>query len=387
MASRKRDYYEVLGVAKGAGADDIKKSYRKLARQFHPDVNKAPDAEAKFKELSEAYEVLSDDDKRAAYDRYGHAAVDGSAPGGAGGAGGFSGDFTGFGGLGDIFEEFFGFGGQRGASASASRRTPRRGADLRFDMTITFDEAAFGLEREIDVARYETCPRCTGKGAEPGTTPNKCSTCNGTGEVRRVQQSILGSFVNVTTCPTCRGEGETISMPCSQCRGNKKIRATRRLNVKVPPGVDTGTQIRLASEGELGEFGGPPGNLYVVLNVTPHKFFRRREDDVVMEVQVNVAQAALGDEIVVPTLDGDEKISIPGGTQTGRVISIKGKGIPHLRRQGRGDQLVVVQVAVPTNLTADQRKLFGELAKTLGKEVIPQSEKGFIDKLKDLFTV
>jgi len=387
MASRKRDYYEVLGVAKGAGADDIKKSYRKLARQFHPDVNKAPDAEAKFKELSEAYEVLSDDDKRAAYDRYGHAAVDGSAPGGAGGAGGFSGDFTGFGGLGDIFEEFFGFGGQRGASASASRRTPRRGADLRFDMTITFDEAAFGLEREIDVARYETCPRCTGKGAEPGTTPNKCSTCNGTGEVRRVQQSILGSFVNVTTCPTCRGEGETISMPCSQCRGNKKIRVSRRLNVKVPPGVDTGTQIRLANEGELGEFGGPPGNLYVVLNVTPHKFFRRREDDVVMEVQINVAQAALGDEIVVPTLDGDEKISIPGGTQTGRVITIKGKGIPHLRRQGRGDQLVVVQVAVPTNLTADQRKLFGELAKTLGKEVIPQSEKGFIDKLKDLFTV
>ena len=383
MASRKRDYYEVLGVAKGAGADDIKKAYRKLARQFHPDVNKAPDAEAKFKELSEAYEVLSDDDKRAAYDRYGHAAVDGSAPGGTGG---FTGDFTGFGGLGDIFEEFFGFGGQRG-SASTSRRTPRRGADLRFDMTITFDEAAFGLEREIDVARYETCPRCTGKGAEPGTTPNKCSTCNGTGEVRRVQQSILGSFVNVTTCPTCRGEGETISMPCSQCRGNKKIRVSRRLNVKVPPGVDTGTQIRLANEGELGEFGGPPGNLYVVLNVTPHKFFRRREDDVVMEVQINVAQAALGDEIVVPTLDGDEKISIPGGTQTGRVITIKGKGIPHLRRQGRGDQLVVVQVAVPTNLTADQRKLFGALAKTLGKEVIPQSEKGFIDKLKDLFTV
>jgi molecular chaperone DnaJ len=384
MASRKRDYYEVLGVAKGAGPDDIKKAYRKLARQYHPDVNNASDAEAKFKELNEAYEVLSDDNKRAAYDRFGHAAVDGS---GTGGAGGFSGDFTaGFGGLGDIFEEFFGFGGQRGG-ASASRRTPRRGADLRFDMTITFDEAAFGLEREIDVARYETCPRCSGKGAEPGTTPNRCGTCNGTGEVRRVQQSILGSFVNVTTCPTCRGEGETISMPCSQCRGNKKIRVTRRLNVKVPPGVDTGTQIRLASEGELGEFNGPPGNLYVVLNVTPHKFFRRREDDVVMEVQVNVAQAALGDEIVVPTLDGDEKISIPAGTQTGRVISIKGKGIPHLRRQGRGDQLVVVQVAVPTNLTADQRKLFSELAKTLGKEVIPQSEKGFIDKLKDLFTV
>ncbi len=380
MASRKRDYYEVLGVQKGASGDDIRKAYRKLARQYHPDVNKSHDAESRFKEVNEAYEVLSDDNKRAAYDRFGHAAVDGS---GAGGAGGFTGDFTGFGGLGDIFEEFFGFGGQR----ATSRRTPRRGADLRYDMTITFEEAAFGFERDIEVARYDTCPRCSGKGAEPGTTPTRCSTCNGTGEVRRVQQSILGSFVNVTTCPTCRGEGETISMPCSQCRGNKKIRVTRRLTVKVPPGVDTGTQIRLASEGELGEFGGPPGNLYVVLNVKPHPFFRRREDDVVMEVQVNVAQAALGDEIVVPTLDGDEKIGIPAGTQTGRVISLKGKGIPHLRRQGRGDQLVVVQVAVPTNLTAEQRKLFGELAKTLGKEVIPQSEKGFIDKLKDLFTV
>jgi molecular chaperone DnaJ len=387
MASRKRDYYEVLGVPKGANTDEIRKSFRKLAREYHPDMSKLPaaEAEAKFKELSEAYEVLSDDDKRTAYDRFGHAAVDGS---GSGRASGFSGDYTGFsgmGGLGDIFEEFFGFGGQR--ASSASRRTPRRGADLRYDMTITFDEAAFGLEREVEVARYEMCPRCTGKGAEPGTTPNRCNTCNGTGEVRRVQQSILGSFVNVTTCPTCRGEGETVSMPCSQCRGNKKIRVTRRLNVKVPPGVDTGTQIRLAGEGELGEFGGPSGNLYVVLNVKPHQFFRRREDDVVMEVQVNVAQAALGDEIVVPTLDGDETISIPAGTQTGRVISIKGKGIPHLRRQGRGDQLVVVQVAIPTNLTAEQRRLLQELAKTLGKEVIPQSEKGFIDKLKDLFTV
>jgi molecular chaperone DnaJ len=382
MAARKRDYYDVLGVAKGAHADEIKKAYRKLARQYHPDVNKSHDAETKFKELNEAYEVLSDDNKRAAYDRFGHAAVDGS---GTSGAGGFSGDFTGFGGLGDIFEEFFGFGGQR--ASSASRRTPRRGADLRYDMTISFEEASFGLERDIDVARYEVCSRCGGKGAEPGTTPVRCGTCNGSGEVRRVQQSILGSFVNVTTCPTCRGEGETISMPCSQCRGNRKVRATRRLTVKVPPGVDTGTQIRLANEGELGEFGGPAGNLYVVLNVKPHPIFRRREDDVVMEVQLNIAQAALGDEIVVPTLDGDEKISIPGGTQTGHVITIKGKGIPHLRRQGRGDQLVVVQVTIPKNLSGEQRRLFGELAKTLGKEVIPQNEKGFLDKLKDLFTV
>lgn len=378
MATRKRDYYEVLGVERGANADDIRKSYRKLARQFHPDVNKSSGAEAKFKEVNEAYEVLSDENKRAAYDRFGHAGVDGTT-----GTGGFTGDFGGFGNITDIFEEFFGFGGQR----AGSRRTPRRGADLRYDMSISFEEAAFGVEREIEVARFETCTRCNGRGAEPGTTPIRCNTCNGTGEVRRVQQSILGSFVNVTTCPTCRGEGETISIPCSQCRGQKRVRVVRRLTVKVPPGVDSGTQIRLANEGELGEYGGPVGNLYVVLDVKPHQYFRRREDDIVLEVQVNVAQAALGDEIVVPTLDGDEKILIPAGTQTGRVVPIKGKGIPHLRRPGRGDQLVVVQVSVPAQLTAEQRELFAKLAKTLGKEVIPQSEKGFIDKLKDLFTV
>ena len=379
MATRKRDYYEVLGVERGANADDIRKSYRKLARQFHPDVNKSSDSEAKFKEVNEAYEVLSDEKKRAAYDRFGHAGVEGTS----GGAGGFPGDFSGFGGITDIFEEFFGFGGQR----AGSRRTPRRGADLRYDMSISCEEAAFGVEREIEVARFETCARCNGRGAEPGTTPIRCNTCNGTGEVRRVQQSILGSFVNVTTCPTCRGEGETISIPCSQCRGQKRVRVVRRLTVKVPPGVDSGTQIRLANEGELGEYGGPVGNLYVVLDVKPHQYFRRREDDIVLEVQVNVAQAALGDEIVVPSLDGDEKISIPAGTQTGRVVPLKGKGIPHLRRPGRGDQLVVVQVSVPTQLTSEQRELFAKLAKTLGKEVIPQSEKGFIDKLKDLFTV
>lgn len=378
MATRKRDYYEVLGVERGANADDIRKSYRKLARQFHPDVNKSSGAEAKFKEVNEAYEVLSDENKRAAYDRFGHAGVNGTT-----GTGGFTGDFGGFGNITDIFEEFFGFGGQR----AGSRRTPRRGADLRYDMSISFEEAAFGVEREIEVARFETCTRCNGRGAEPGTTPIRCNTCNGTGEVRRVQQSILGSFVNVTTCPTCRGEGETISIPCSQCRGQKRVRVVRRLTVKVPPGVNSGTQIRLTNEGELGEYGGPVGNLYVVLDVKPHQYFRRREDNIVLEVQVNVAQAALGDEIVVPTLDGDEKISIPAGTQTGRVVPIKGKGIPHLRRPGRGDQLVVVQVSVPTQLTAEQRELFAKLAKTLGKEVIPQSEKGFIDKLKDLFTV
>lgn len=378
MAVRKRDYYEVLGVQREANADEIKKSYRKLARQYHPDVNKDSDAETRFKELNEAYEVLSDDHKRAAYDRFGHAAVDGSA----GSGGGFTGDFSGFGGLGDIFEEFFGFGNR-----TTNRRAPRRGADLRYDLSITFEEAAFGIEKEIEVARHDTCSRCAGKGAEPGTTPLKCTTCNGTGEVRRVQQSILGSFVNVTTCPTCRGEGETISIPCTQCRGNKRVRTSRPINVKIPAGVDTGTQIRLAGEGEMGEHGGPIGNLYVVLEVKPHAYFRRREDDVVLEMQINVAQAALGDEIEVPTLDGKEKIAVTAGTQTGKVYSLRGKGIPHLRRGGRGDELIVIQVVTPSNLTPEQRDLFATLAKSLGKEVIPQTEKGFLDKLKDMFTV
>ncbi len=379
MAGRKRDYYEVLGVNREANADEIKKSYRKLARQYHPDVNKASDAEARFKEINEAYEVLSDDRKRAAYNQFGHAAVDGSA------GGGFTGDFSDLGGLGDIFETFFG--GGFGGTRTANRRAPRRGADLRYDLTITFEEAAFGIEKEIEVPRHETCNRCHGKGAEPGTTPLKCSTCNGTGEVRRVQQSILGSFVNVTTCPTCRGEGETISIPCTQCRGQKRVRTMRPIAVKIPAGVDTGTQIRLANEGEIGENGGPAGNLYVVLEVKPHAYFRRREDDVILELQINVAQAALGDELEVPTLDGKEKIAVTAGTQTGKVYSLRGKGIPHLRRSGRGDELVVIQVVIPANLTAEQRELFSRLAKTLGKEVIPQNEKGFLDKLKDMFTV
>jgi len=374
MAANKRDYYDVLGVGRQASGDEIKRAYRRLAREYHPDVNKNPDAEAHFKEINEAYEVLSDEQKRAAYDRFGH----------AGAPGGFATDFSGFGGFGDIFEEFFGFGGAR---STAARRAPRRGADLRDELTITFEEAVFGVEKEIEITRPETCPRCSGSGSEPGTTPVRCSTCNGTGEVRRVQQSFLGSFVNVSTCPTCRGEGETIGFPCTQCRGNKYVRATRTINVKIPAGVDNGTQIRLAGEGEPGERGGPPGNLYVELNVLPHAYFRRRDDNLVLELGINVAQATLGDEITVPTLDGDERLAIPPGTQTGKVFRLRNKGVPHLRTNGRGDQLVVIDVMIPTNLTAEQKRLFRELAKTLGKDVVPQREKTFLDKLKDVFSL
>jgi molecular chaperone DnaJ len=376
MATTKRDYYEVLGVKRDAGPDDIKKAFRRLAREYHPDVNKSTDAEARFKEINEAYEVLSDDQKRAAYDRYGHAATQG----GFGGAEGFGG----FGDINDIFNEFFG--GFARASAQ-QRRGPRRGADLRYDLKIDFLEAVFGAEKEVDVVRNETCTRCAGSGAEPGTSPTRCRTCNGTGEVRRVQQSILGQFVNVTTCPTCNGTGEVITTPCKQCGGRKQIRSPRSLAVTIPPGVDTGTQIRLNGEGEPGVNGGPPGNLYVVVNVAPHPFFRRKDEDVIVEMNINVAQAALGDEIEVPTVDGKEKLNIPAGTQSGSVFRIKNKGVPHLRRSSRGDQLVLVSVNVPTNLNAEQKRLMQELAKTLGKEVVPQQERGFFDKLKDAFGV
>jgi len=377
MASNKRDYYELLGVQRSANADEIKKAFRKLARQYHPDVNKEPDAEAKFKEINEAYEVLSDEQKRGAYDRYGHAATSG-----AGFGGGFEGGFSD---INDIFNEFFG--GFTRQGAQQQRRGPRRGADLRFDLKLDFLEAIFGVEKEIEVVRNETCSRCKGNGAEPGNSPTRCRTCNGTGEVRKVQQSILGSFVNVTTCPTCGGTGEVITVPCKQCGGKKQIRSTRTLMVNIPAGVDNGTQIRLNGEGEPGMNGGPAGNLYVVVAVTPHAYFRRKDEDIIVELSVNVAQATLGDEIEVPTIDGKEKLTIPPGTQTGNVFRMKGKGVPHLRRSTRGDQLVLVTVTTPQNLTAEQRRLFTELSKTLGKEVVPQQEKGFFDKLKDAFGV
>ncbi len=370
----KQDYYELLGVARTATPEEIKKAYRKLARQYHPDVNKESGAEARFKEINEAYEVLSDAQKRSAYDRYGHAGVTGGAAGGS--------DF-GFGGFADIFEEFFGagFGGR-----AAQRRAPRRGADLRYDLPVSFEEAVFGCHHEIEINRMEMCSKCGGNGAEPGTTPLRCTACNGTGEVRRVQQSILGSFVNVATCPTCKGEGETIAIPCTHCRGTGRVRTPRKLSVDIPAGVDDGTQIRLAGEGEPGLYGGPRGNLYIVLNVRPHEYFRRKGDDIVLEVGINIAQAALGDEVTIPTLDGEEKITITAGTQSGEVVRLRNKGVPHLRRNGRGDQFVVINVKVPTTLNAEQRRLMVEFSKTMGHEVTPQREKSFMDKLKDIFS-
>lgn len=375
----KRDYYEVLGVPRTVNKEELKKQYRRLARQYHPDVNGEPDAAERFKEISEAYEVLSDDDKRSAYDRFGHAGV--------GNGGGFSGFDQGFGGFADIFEEFF---GSFGAGTTRRRRQgPRRGPDLRYDLTITFEEAIFGAEREIEFRRPETCGTCSGSGAQPGTRPITCTTCNGSGEVRRVQQSILGQFVNVATCSTCGGTGELIPNLCHECNGHKLVEKTVTKKVKIPPGVDSDTQIRLSGEGGAGVNGGPAGNLFVVLTVAPHEIFERRGDDIVLDLHVNVAQAALGDEVTVPSVDGDNSLQIPPGTQSGKVFRMRGLGVPKLDRSGRGgnigrgDQLVIINVTIPKHLTDEQKRLFQELARTLGKEVVPQKEKGILGQLKD----
>ncbi len=376
-----RDYYEVLGVPRSASQDDIKKAFRRLARQYHPDVSKEPDAEERFKEINTAYEVLNDAEKRSLYDRYGHAGLSGR------GATGF-GDF-GMGGIEDIFEEFFG-GFTGGAGRRSQRRGPRPGRDLSYQMTIEFEEAVFGVEKEIELSRQEVCPDCRGSGAAPGSTPMRCPECNGAGEVRTVRQTFLGSMISVNTCPRCPGRGEVVSSPCPTCRGSGKAHITRRLKVNVPPGVDQGTKIRIAGEGEPGELGGPNGNLYVVIDVRPHPFFKRRNDDILLDVSLNVAQAALGDTITVPTVDGDVELPIPPGTQTGESFRLRGKGFPRLRRDGtsagRGDQWVIVQVAIPKNLTREQRKLFEELAKTLDTEIIPPPNKGFLDRIMDFLS-
>ena len=371
--STRRDYYEVLGVERSATPDEIKRAYRKLARQYHPDVSNAPDAEARFKEINEAYQILSDPEKRRAYDRFGHA---GPGVGGIGFDFGFRDPF-------DIFEEVFGGLGGFGFRTSR-RRGPRRGADLRYDLQLTFEEAVFGCQKEIEITRMEVCPECGGSRAEPGTTPVRCSECNGTGQVRRVQQSLLGSFVNVTTCPVCRGEGETIPIPCRNCGGSGRVTGTRKLTVNIPAGVESGTRVRLAGEGEPGEHGGTPGNLYVILKVEPHPYFRRRGDDLILEVNINVAQAALGTEITIPTLEEEEKFKIPPATQSGAIFRLRGRGVPHLRHNGRGDLLVLVRVEIPKTLSAEQRRLFRELAQTLDPDsVVEVRGPTFMDRLKE----
>jgi len=375
----RRDYYEILGVSRDATQEEIKKAYRKLARQYHPDANPGDkDAEAKFKEIAEAYAVLSDPEKRAQYDRFGHAAFQ---QGGAGGPGFDFSTFTreGFGGFDDLFDMFFeAFGGGR------ARARPQKGADLRVDLELSFKEAAFGVEKEIQVPRSERCEVCGGSGAAPGTKPEMCPFCRGTGHVQFAQQTIFGRMVQTRTCDRCRGEGRVITRPCPNCQGSGRVRRTRRIQVKVPAGVDDGFRLRLAGEGEAGTLGGPPGDLYVYIHVRPHRLFQRDGHDIWCEVNVSFVQAALGDEIRVPTLDGETVLRIPEGTQTGTVFRLKGKGIPYLHGHGRGDQHVRIKVVTPTRLTERQKELLREFARLSGEEV-PREEKGFFGRMKDAF--
>ena len=369
----KRDYYEVLGVARNATDEEIRKAFRKLAFKYHPDHNHDDGAEKQFKEVNEAYEVLSDADKRAAYDRFGH-----------GGAEGFFGrgfDGFDFGGFGDIFDAFF------GGAATATRQAPQQGADLRAEIIITFEEAALGCEKEITISRIENCSFCQGIGCKPGSQPSRCLDCNGTGQVRRVQRSVFGRFVSTTTCSQCRGEGRIITEPCSNCKGTGKEKRQRNILVKIPPGVNDGSQVCLSGEGQAGVRGGSAGDLYVTLSVKHHELFTRDGDDIHYELPLNLAQAALGAEVEVPTLDGETKLQVPAGSQTGTVFRLKGQGVPHFNKSGRGDQLVTLFVVIPDKLTKKQRQLLQELADTLSPNNMPKREKrkGFLDGLRTTF--
>ncbi len=374
----KRDYYEVLGVAKDASADDIKKAFRAQAKKYHPDMN--PDdkeAETRFKEVNEAYEVLSDSQKRAQYDQFGHAAFDQSA-GGYGGA--YSaGGFSGFGGFDDIINSFFGGGGAR-----ARRSGPEQGADLRYDLNLTFEEAAFGGKKSFTIQRNENCEACRGTGAKDGTKKRPCPSCNGTGQVRTVQNSIFGQVQQVTTCSTCRGEGTIIDEPCAACKGRGRVARTRSVTVNIPAGIDDGQSISLSGQGEPGRRGGPNGDLFVVVRVRPHKLFRRKGYDLSMDKAISFATAAMGGTVTIPTLEGDMEYAVPPGTQPGEVVRIAGKGIQRLRQTSKGDLFVRLVVDVPKKLTDKQKELLTQFEESFGKKVEPpKGKKGFFDKVKD----
>ncbi len=374
---QKRDYYEVLEISRTASSDDIKKAYRRLARKYHPDINKEPEAEERFKEINEANEVLSDADRRAAYDRYGHAAF-------AGGNAGASGDPFGFGGspFGDLFETFF----SGGASTGRRQRQVPRGGDIKATITLSFEEAIFGAEKEIEVNRYEPCDDCHGTRMRDGATPQTCPQCNGSGEVRRVQNTILGQFMTATTCDRCGGEGVVVTDPCPTCRGRGRQSKARKIVVTVPPGVDEQSTLRLSGQGEQIR-DGVPGNLFVTLRVKPHPQLGRNGKQILFDLPVTVAQATLGDEIEIPSVDGDVSFVLPTGTQPGQQFRLRGKGVPDIRGGDRGDQIVTVHVVIPRDLTPEQRSLFEQLDVELGREVEMPKEKGFFARVKDALGV
>lgn len=362
---QKRDYYEILGVSKDASKDAIRNAYRKLALQYHPDRNKAHEAEEKFKEISEAYAVLSDDEKRHQYDQFGHSGIEGRYTPEDIFRGVDFGDIfrdIGFGGVDSIFNVFF---GGRGRHAYG----PQRGADLRYDTEISLEDVATGMRTQIEVPRIERCTVCNGSGAEPGTSPNTCSNCQGTGQIQHSRTSGFARFVQIEPCDKCHGRGTVIDSPCTECHGTGNVQRTRKINVRIPPGIDTGTSLRMESEGEAGPDGGPPGDLHVVIHVRPHQSFQRDGDDIVTEATINIAQAALGDEIEVPTLTGKARLKIPSGTQNETIFRFRGKGLPRLRGFGHGDELVRISIAIPRKLTSKQKTLMMQLADELGKKL------------------
>jgi molecular chaperone DnaJ len=372
----KRDYYDVLGVPRDADEAEIKRAFRKLAQRHHPDVDKGDGAEERFKELNEAYRVLSDRQRRTAYDMFGHAGVEGSA------AGGFEGFGGGFGPFGDIFDAFFG-----GAPAGARRRSRVvAGADLRYDLTIDFAEAVFGVTKEITFPTLVTCTRCEGVGGEPGTEPETCRECNGSGEQRRVAQTILGQMVNIVACPHCRGEGRIVATPCTECQGDGRIREERTLQVTIPAGIDAGQRIALEGQGEAGPRGGPAGDLFVAITVRPHPELVRRGTELYHELPITFPQAALGATLSVPTVEGSEEVEIPAGSQSGNEIRLKGKGVPRIRGAGRGDLHVIVNVVVPSKLSKRERELLRELDEVGEPATLPRDEPSVFDRLRDLFT-
>ncbi|MBX6377072.1 MAG: molecular chaperone DnaJ [Clostridia bacterium] len=373
-----RDYYEVLGVRRDATQEEIKRAYRRLARQYHPDVNKDdPQAAERFKEVAEAYQVLSDPEKRARYDQFGHAGVDGGAAGfeGAGGFGDFGG-FPGFGDIEDLFDAFFG-GGRRG------RRAPAQGRHLQTEIELSFEEAAFGVQKELEVARKAVCGDCGGSGAARGTQVRACPRCGGRGQVQSSRATPLGQFVTVQTCPACGGRGRLVEKPCPVCGGSGVARQRQRITLRVPAGIADGEQLRLAGQGEPGVHGGPPGDLFVTVRVRPHPAFRREGDDVVSDVVVEVPQAVLGATVEVDTLDGRVPLEVPPGTQSGSVFRLRGKGIPRLRGGGRGDHRVRVQVHIPKDLSEEERALYRRLAELRGTAVT--DDRGFFQRMRDAF--
>ena len=370
MATVKRDYYEVLGVARSATPEELKKAYRKLAMEFHPDRNQGDKgAEEKFKEIGEAYSVLSDPQKRQQYDTFGHAASGAMPDFGAG----FSFDSA-F----DLFDMFFGGGGGR------RRQTgPQRGADLRMTIELNFEEAVFGAERTVEIPRAGTCPECKGSGAAPGTQAVTCPDCSGSGQVRRVTQSIFGQMVNIMACPRCHGEGRTVEHPCTTCRGQGRVEERKELKVSIPAGVDEDRPLRVPGQGEVGPRGGAAGDLYIGVRIKPHPHFIRRGNDILYEMAVSIPQAVLGDTITVPTVSGEHQLELPAGTQHGKVLKIQGMGVPHPRTQRRGDQLCIVHVVVPAHVSAQERELYEQLGQREGKPA--QVKKGFFENLRDAF--